>query len=345
MREGVGIVGYGLYLPRPRMRAADIAAASGGRWSEEAVRNKLGITEKPVPGGDDGTQAMGARAALDALARSGVAAEEIDLILCIGEEWKEYPLTTSGIYIQEAIGATNAWAVDVQQRCNSTVAALKIAKDMLLADPELRTVLIVGGYRNGDLIDYADPDVSFMYNLAAGAGALLLRRGHARNRLLGCHIVTDGSLARAAGVYYGGISRPIETLPEAELAELRRRGNRSLRVFAPEHMKSRLNEVSMGNWLQCIDRALEKSGKRRQDIDYLNVLHFKPSMHRQLLAELGLGEHQSVYLDRYGHVGQVDAMLSLHEGLSSGRLRAGATMVMIAAGIGYVWGAAVIEWG
>lgn len=341
----VGILGYGFYLPDRHMSAADIAAATGGAWSEAAVRDKLGIVRKSVPGPEDGTQEMGARAALDAIARSGIDPLEIDLILCIGEEWKEYPLTTSAIYIQERIGAHRAWGIDIQQRCNTTVAAIKIAKDMITADPDIATVMIVGGYRNGDLIDFTDSAVSFMFDLAAGAGALILRRNLGRNRVLGSHIITDGSLARDVGTWYGGTEHPIESLPEAELSALRAKGNRSLRVFEPEHMKARLNEVSMPNWLACIDRALEKSGATRSDIDFLNVLHFKRSMHAGLLETLGLKPEQAVYLENYGHLGQVDFMISLHEGLQQGRLKDGDLMVAIAAGIGYVWGATVVRWG
>ena len=341
----VGILGYGLYIPQTFMTAAEIAAATEGRWTEAAVREKLGIAKKSIPGPGDGTQEMAARAALDALARTGVDPMEIDLVLCMGEEWKEYPLTTSAIHIQERIGARRAWGIDIQQRCNTTVAAIKIAKDMMISDPEISTALIVGGYRNGDLIDFTDPDVSFMYDLAAGAGALLLRRGHARNRVLGAHIITDGSLSRDTGVWYGGTEHPIESLPDAELAVLRNKGNRSLRVFDAGHMKARLEQVSMPNWLECIDRALAKSGATRADIGYLNVLHFKRSMHATLLAELGLAPERAVYLEDYGHLGQVDFMVSLHEGLQRGRLKDGDLMVAIAAGIGYVWGAVVVRWG
>ena len=39
----VGIVGTGVYLPKGVMTAAQIAGATGGMWSEEAVREKLGI--------------------------------------------------------------------------------------------------------------------------------------------------------------------------------------------------------------------------------------------------------------------------------------------------------------
>lgn len=345
MSEPVGIVGYGLYIPETVMTAADIAAATGGKWSAQAVTEKLGVVKKSIPGPDDGTQEMGVRAGLDALKRTGMDPMDIDLVLCVGEEWKEYPLTTSAIYIQEKIGAKRAWSIDLQQRCNTTVAAIKIAKDMMLADSEIKTVMIVGGYRNCDFLDYLDPGVSFMFNLGAGGGALILQRGYNRNVVLGSHIMTDGSLSRDAGVKYGGTLYPIEKLPEAELADVRARGNLSLKVFDGEHMKNRLNEVSVPNWYYCIDKALEKSGKTRKDLGFFNILHFKPSMFDVMLADLGMTREQSVYLDQYGHVGQIDQMITIHEGIKQGKLKDGTLMVITAAGIGYVWGATIVAWG
>ena len=143
----VGIVGVGTYLPEKTMKAAEIAGLTNGVWSEDAVINKLGIKQRYLPGPDDGTQEMGAKAALKCLENTGVDPKEIDVILCIGEEWKEYPLTTSACYIQDRIGATNAWGIDVQNRCCTCVSAMKIAADMLRADDEINTIMICGGYR------------------------------------------------------------------------------------------------------------------------------------------------------------------------------------------------------
>lgn len=334
----VGIVGTGIYIPEKRMTAADISAATNGVWSETAVIQKLGIVEKPVPGPEDGTQEMGVRAALDCLKNTGIDPLEIDLILCIGEEWKEYPLTTSGIYIQYKIGADNAWALDIQQRCCTTVAAMKIAKDMIIADESLHTVMIVGGYRNGDFIDFEDSAVSFMYNLSAGAGAIIVKRNNNKNLILGTHVVTDGSLARAAGVKYGGTENPIN-------AENHHLAYKSLKVFDEKFMKDRLNEVSMKNWFHCIDKAFEKSSIRKDELGFLCCLHFKKSMFDYMLTELGLTSEQSIYLDKYGHMGQIDQILILHLAQQQGKLQEGTIVSMIAAGIGYAWGANVIRWG
>jgi 3-oxoacyl-[acyl-carrier-protein] synthase-3 len=333
-----GIVGTGIYIPEPRMTASQISAATNSQWSEAAIVQKLGIVEKSMPGPGDGTQEMGVLAALDCLKNTGVPATEIDLIISIGEEWKEYPLTTTGIYIQERIGATNAWALDIQQRCCTSVAALKIAKDMMFADPDINTVLIAGGYRNGDFLDYTDSAVSFMYNLAAGAGAIILQKNLGRNALLGTHIVTDGTMARDAGVEFGGTEKPI-TCENVSVA------HRSLRVFDEKHMKDRLNEVSMKNWMTCINNAFVKSGVEKSELDFLASLHFKRSFYFGLVEELGLTPDQTIYLENYGHIGQIDQILSLHLAQQQGKISEGSIISMIAAGIGYAWGANVIRWG
>jgi len=336
--DHAGVVGTGIYIPKTRMSAAEISIATGGVWSEQAVIEKLGIISKPVPGFDDGTQEMGARAALDCLKNTGVSPQEIDLILCIGEEWKEYPLTTSALYIQDRIGAVNAWGIDLQNRCCTCCASIKMAADTLAADPEIKTVMIVGGYRNGDFVDYTNKDISMMYDLGAGAGAMILKKNYGKNRVLGSHIIADGSLARTAGVRIGGINEPFN--PDNIEA-----GYKSLELFDAKKMKSRLNEASMNNWYKCIDESLRKGGLSRSDIGYLAVLHFKRSAHLALLSELGLSEDQSIYLENYGHLGQVDQILSIHLALQNGKIKPGTNVITLAAGIGYVWAANLIQWG
>jgi 3-oxoacyl-[acyl-carrier-protein] synthase-3 len=281
---------------------------------------------------------MGVKAAMDCLKNTGVDPMDIDVILCMGEEWKEYPLTTSAIYIQDRIGAKNAWGIDIQNRCCTTVSAMKIAKDMLVSDETIDTIMICGGYRNGDLVDYSDKNMSMMFNLGAGGGAIILKANYGKNQLLESHIMSDGSMARDAGVEIGGTVNPInkDNLNSAY---------KSLKLMNPEHMKNRLDEVSMNNWMHCIDKAFEKSNVKKEELDYLAVLHFKYSMHLHMLKLLELDEEQTIYLSNYGHIGQVDQILSLHLALEKGKIKEGSIISMIAAGIGYAWAANVIRWG
>ncbi len=338
-KANVGIVGVGTYLPKNIMTAKEVSDATNGVWSEEAVREKLGIKQKYMPSGEacDGTQEMGALAALKCLENTGVDPLEIDAILCITEEWKEYPLTTSACYVQDRIGAKNAWGIDVQNRCCTAVSAMKMAKDMLIADDEMNMILVCGGYRNCDMIDYTDSGVSFMFNLGAGGGAILLKKNYGKNLLLGTHLMSDGSVVHTCGSKVGGIVNPVtaENVKEMNM----------LRLMDSPKMKGLLNTVSMPNWYHCIDEALRKSGKTRADIDYLAILHIKRSGHKAMLADLGLTEEQTIYLEDYGHIGQIDQILSLELALKEGKVKPGSTVCMIAAGIGYTWAANIIQWG
>ncbi len=335
----VGIVGIGTYLPNKVMTAKEVSDATNGVWSEDAVINKLGIVKKYVPSDNacDGTQEMGALAALKCLENTGVDPLDIDVILCITEEWKEYPLTTSACYVQDRIGAKNAWGIDVQNRCCTCVSAMKIAKDMLIADDEIDTIMVVGGYRNCDMIDYTDSGVSFMFNLGAGGGAIILKKNYGKNLLLGTHIMSDGSVVHTCGGKIGGIFNPVNADNYKEL--------NMLRLMDSPKMKGLLNTVSMPNWYHCIDEALRKSDMTRADIDYLDILHIKRSGHKAMLADLGLTEDKSIYLEEYGHIGQIDQILSLELALKEGKVKEGSTVCMIAAGIGYTWAANIIKWG
>lgn len=332
----VGIVSAGAYVPKTVLTAAEIAARTG--IPEPVIREKFGIRQKPIPGPDDHTNAMAVHAARDALARGGVDPREIDLVLCTTEEWKEYPLWTAGIKLAHELGCTNAWAIDVQLRCGTTMAAMELARAMILSSPGIETVLIAGGYRNCDFVDLENPRARFLINLSAGGGALVLRKNHGRNRLLGTAVITDGSFSLDVIVPSGGTVDPRFDEPIGT-------GRRALDVPDPEGMKARLDKLSMANFLEVIDQALARSELTRADIGFLNILHMKRSAHDYVLGQLGLTDEQSFYLQDYGHMGQQDQPLVCVEAERAGLLRDGDLMVMVAAGIGYAWSAAAVRWG
>ena len=57
----VGIVSTGVYIPETKMTAEEIADQSG--LPVDVVKTKMGITQKPIPGANDHTVAMGVWAA------------------------------------------------------------------------------------------------------------------------------------------------------------------------------------------------------------------------------------------------------------------------------------------
>jgi 3-oxoacyl-[acyl-carrier-protein] synthase-3 len=71
----------------------------------------------------------------------------------------------------------------------------------------------------------------------------------------------------------------------------------------------------------------------------------KPSMHRALVAELGLAPERAAYLDDTGHMSGVDPLLALDRAAREGKLDEGELVLMLAAGTGYTWAASVVRWG
>jgi 3-oxoacyl-[acyl-carrier-protein] synthase-3 len=332
----VGIVSAGMYLPDRVVTAAEIAQESG--IEEWVIREKFGIVEKRMAGSDDQPNQMALQAAQDCLAKSDISPEEIDLVLCTTEEWKEYINWTAGIDLAYRLGANNAWAMDIHMRCCTTISAMKMAKDMMQSDQEVRTVLIAGGYRVGDFIDLKKQRTTFAYNIGAGAGAMLLRRDHPRNHVLSTHLMTDGKLSRHIVIPASGtIQHPTDKAVEDGLF--------TLDVFDVEELKEHLNKVTMENWMFCIDEALRKSGYARTDLDFLNMILVKPSAYQDMLGRLGLSEEQGVYNNTYGHAGEQDSIINIIEGQKQGRLKDGDLMIIVAAGVGYVWGACCVKWG
>ena len=120
--QEVGIVGYGAYVPRPRVPTRAIAAAWGR--SDEA---RLPVREKSVPALDEDSITMSIEAARSAVARARVAPDRIRAVW-VGSESKPYAVKPSSTVVAEAIGAT-PWvsAADLEFACKAGSEAMQAA--------------------------------------------------------------------------------------------------------------------------------------------------------------------------------------------------------------------------
>jgi 3-oxoacyl-[acyl-carrier-protein] synthase III len=335
-QASAGILSFATYITRYYHDADYIAAHS--HTPADVIRNKIGWTQKNVPGPGDHTVEMGLRASRKALYFSGLKPEEIDLVIWSGEVYKEYRSWTVGPKLQKELGLMKAWSFDMQQRCGTTVAALKMARDMIRADSSINNVLIATGYRNCDLIDYNDPEARFMLYLAAGGAACIVQRNCLKNQILESHIISDGSFSNDVLITVGGSAKPMTK--QALL-------NNEYRVTCqdPEGMKKRLEQKSLSNWAICIDKALEKSGYTRKDIGYVAMILVKRTAHDYVMEQLGVKPNQTRYLGEFGHHGQNDQILSMELAIEENLVKDGDLVLMISAGIGYAWDAILVRWG
>ena len=325
----VGLAATASYLPERWMPAAEVAARSG--IPEAVIVERFGLRGKHIAAEDEHVSDLSVAACERLLEEAGVDPGEIDVLMYYGSMWKDFQVWQAAPWIAHRLGCTSAYAVEYDNVSCGTPVALRLARDMLVAEPELRTVLGVAACRESYLLDYENERSRFMFNFGDGAVAFLLAKD-APNEVLGSHGITDGSLSLQVKVPAGGSVSP-------------NGGYRFLDVADPRAMKGRLDETSLANFVAAAEGALARSGASLADVSYLCGIHMKRSMHDALVSSLGLDLSRAAYLDDTGHMSGVDPMLALDRAARAGELSDGDLVLLLAAGTGYTWAASVVRWG
>ncbi len=312
------------------MTAAEIAGLSG--IPETVLVEKFGLRGKHIAAADEHVSDLSVRAAERLLREAGVEAESIDVVLYFGSMWKDFPVWQAAPWIAHRLGCSEAYAVEYDNVSCGTPVALRLARDMLVAEQELRSVLLVAACRESYLLDYGNERSRFMFNFGDGAVAGLLVKDHPANELLGSYGITDGSFSLQVKLPSGGSVDPDGR-------------ERSLDVADPVAMKEGLDVVSLPNFVRAAEGALERSGATLGDVDFLCGIHMKRSMHEALVSALGVDPARTVYLDDTGHMSGVDPLLGLDRAARAGDISDGDLVLLLAAGTGYTWAASVVRWG
>ncbi len=159
--RGVGIVGYGAYVPRYRLMAKEVARV----WGDTGG---LPIKEKAVAGLDEDTVTMSIEAARNALARAAIDPTEIRAVW-VGSESHPYAVKPSSTIVAEAIGATpSVQAADLEFACKAGSEAIVMGIGLVGAGMG-RYVLAIG-------MDTAQgrPGDALEFTAASGGAAFLL---------------------------------------------------------------------------------------------------------------------------------------------------------------------------
>ena len=150
-KRDVGIVGYGAYVPRFRIRAEEIARV----WS--GAEDGLPIEEKAVPGLDEDTVTMSVEAARNALARAEIDAQQLRAVW-IGSESHPYAVKPSSTMVAEAIGAAGSvLAGDWEFACKAGTEAMQAAIGLVgseMADYAMAIGMDTAQGRPGDALEY-----------------------------------------------------------------------------------------------------------------------------------------------------------------------------------------------
>ena len=162
----VGIVGYGVYIPRYRIKVEEIAKV----WGTDAERVKRGLSleEKSVPGLDEDAATLAVEAARSAVKRSGINPQDIGAIY-VGSESHPYAVKPTATIVAEAIEATpDLTAADYEFACKAGTAGIQTCMGMVGSD------MIKYGMAIGTDTAQGAPGDPLEYTAAAGAAAVIV---------------------------------------------------------------------------------------------------------------------------------------------------------------------------
>jgi len=161
----VGIVGYGSYIPRRRIKLPEIAKVWGA--DADSYERGLELHEKSVPATDEDTITMSVTAARHALVRAGIDPRTIDAVY-VGSESHPYAVKPSGTVVAEALGATpDIHCADLEFACKAGSEGMFIAAALVKAG-EVRHALAIGADTS-----QGAPGDALEYSTAAGAAAFI----------------------------------------------------------------------------------------------------------------------------------------------------------------------------
>lgn len=147
----VGIVGYGVYIPRYRLPGSEISRVWTGEPSPGPVK------EKAVAGLDEDVITMSIEAARNALARASIDPQLLRAVW-VGSESHPYAVKPSGTIVAEAIGASeNIQAGDWEFACKAGTEAFVAAMGLVgssMADYALAIGMDTAQGKPGDALEY-----------------------------------------------------------------------------------------------------------------------------------------------------------------------------------------------
>jgi 3-oxoacyl-[acyl-carrier-protein] synthase-3 len=165
---GARILGIGGYRPRRRVTNAELSQMM--ETSDEWIRTRVGISERRWADVDETLVEMATAAGGKALAASGLAPDEIDLVVLASASLK-HPIPGIGPQVAYKLGIPRPGSFDLNAGCAGFCYALGLANDAIRAG-SARNALIVGVERLTDVTDMTDRSTAVIF--ADGAGAVVV---------------------------------------------------------------------------------------------------------------------------------------------------------------------------
>ena len=314
------IIGTGSALPSLSVTNDELATFLD--TSDEWITERTGIRARRLLSTET-LYDLAEEAAKKAIKSSGVAADQLDFIICSNVA-NRYITPGMNCILQEKIGATCA-GLDINVACAGFVNALMLADSMIQAG-RAKHILIVCAEEPSKYCNWKERDTSILF--ADGAGAVVVDTGE------GFKAVHLSMISSKDVLYY---ERCMEETPY----------ERNRKEGQPLVMRGReLFRMAVSQSTKDIRTVLEKAGMQPSDITYYLMHQANKRIIESIRTLLGEPEEKfPTNIENYGNTSSASIPILLDEMLAAGKIHKGDTLLMSAFGAGFVSAVCILEWG
>jgi 3-oxoacyl-[acyl-carrier-protein] synthase-3 len=321
------ITAVGHYVPEKVLSNADFEKMVD--TTDEWIRTRTGISERRIME-HGGCSDMAVPAVQLMLARRGIQADEIDLIIC-STITPDMFFPSTACLIQDKIGAKNAWGFDLSAACSGFLFGLVTAAQMIESG-HCKKVVVVGTDKMSTITDYTDRNNCILFGDAAAA-VLVEPSTDSSAGILDYITRCDGSGGKSLYMKAGGSLLPASHETVDKRQHYLYQDGRSVFKVAVVSMADVSAEIMERNCLQG------------SDVDWLVPHQANLRIINATAERMGIGKEKvMVNIDRYGNTTAATIPLCLSEWWQCGKLKKGQTIVLASFGAGYTWGSILIKW-
>jgi 3-oxoacyl-[acyl-carrier-protein] synthase-3 len=327
LARNAGILGVGMAVPDKVLTNADLEKMV--ETNNEWIVTRTGIEERRITTPEETSATLGLAAARRALEDAGVAAEELDLIIC-ATATGDYPWPATACLIQAQLGAKRAAAFDLSAACSGFTYALATASGFVQSGA-MRRVLVIGVDTLTKQLDWTDRGTCILFG--DGAGAAVLGPCAPDEGILASSLGADGTGFEQIWLEAGGCKVPVSEGAVAERRHFIHMRGSEVYKFAVKIM----GEVSLD--------ALCRANLKPEDVDLFiphqaNIRIIKAAAERMSLP----WDKVFVNVHKYGNTSAGSIPIALTEAVQQGRVKRGDVLVFVGFGAGLTWGANVVRW-
>lgn len=322
----VSIIGTGSYVPEKVLTNKDLESIVD--TTDEWIYSRTGMRERRIAADDQAASDLGAEAAEKALADAGISAEELDLIV-VATLSPDMFFPSTACFVQEKIGAKNAYCYDLGAACSGFLYAMDTARAQI-ACGAVQTVLVIGTEKMSTFLDWEDRSTCILFG--DGAGAAVLQAGGEGRGVMPSVMGSDGGLAHLLSTPGGGSRNPISHEMIDQKQHLLKMEGRD--VF--RHAVTRMTE--------SVVLALEKNGIPADDVKCFIPHQANIRIIDAISKRLGVADRMFINVDKYANTSSAALAIALDEAAGSGVISKGDLVVLTVFGGGFTWGANVLEW-